>query len=239
MNLFVHITDIASTAVSTFQFKYLGSGQDYYRVGEANLPQRIGQALELQPDFVEVITWNDAGEGHYVGNFWPEQISCCADIQAYADGFDHTGWQQVITPFIKAYKAGVTDVSGITPTSGSPEGAMWYRTLLTTASCSSTISNYQEAQDAINYAVILPAGASGYSIKVYSNGQLLETVAAQPGLNGGMVLGLQAGSASTQKIEVVNSSGSVVSSATGTKDVLTESNNGSLCNWNYEVVGLS
>ena len=224
--------------MSTFQFKYLGSGQDYYRIGEANLPQRIGQVLSLQPDFVEVITWNDAGEGHYVGNFWPEQIACCSDIQAYADGFDHTGWQQVIKPFIKAYKAGVTSVSGVTPTSGSVQGTMWYRTLLTSASCSSSITNYQQGQDAINYAVILPAGSSGYSVKVFSNGKLLATTALQPGLNGGMVLGLEAGSASSQYIQVVSSSGSVIASATGTKAVLTEATNAT-CNWNYEVVGLN
>ena len=216
----------------------MGSGQNWYRVGEANLPERITQVLSLQPDFVEVITWNDGGESHYIGDVWPEQIACCSDIQAYADGFDHSGWRQVITPFIKAYKAGITDISKITPTSSSPQGAVWYRTLLTTASCSSTIANYQEAQDAINYAVILPASASGYSIKVYSNGKLLQTVAAKPGLNGGSVLGLQAGTAATQMIQVVNSSGTVVSSAQGTKDVLAESNN-SICNWNYEVVGLS
>lgn len=32
------------------------------------MPQRFEQVLALQPDLVELITWNDAGEGHYVGN---------------------------------------------------------------------------------------------------------------------------------------------------------------------------
>lgn len=216
----------------------MGSGQNWYRVGEQNLPQRLGQVLSLQPDFVEIITWNDGGESHFIGNVWPEQIACCSDIQAYADGFDHTGWQQVITPFIKAYKAGATDVKQIAPISGSAEGAMWYRTLLTSASCSNSIANYEEAQDAINYAVILPLDASGYSIKVYSNNNLLQTVSATAGLNGGMILGLQTGTAATQRLEVVDASGSVVASAAGTKDVLGQSPNAT-CNWNYEVVGLS
>jgi glucan endo-1,3-alpha-glucosidase len=216
----------------------MGSGQNWYRIGEDNLPQRLQQVLSLQPDFVEIITWNDGGESHFIGNVWPEQIACCSDIQAYADGFDHSGWQQVFTPFIKAYKAGATDISGITPLSGSAEGAMWYRPLLTSASCSNSISNYQEAQDAINYAVILPSDASGYSIKLYSNNNLLQTISGNAGLNGGMVLGLQSGAASTQKLEVVDSSGAVVASATGTKDVVGQSPNAT-CNWNYEVVGLS
>jgi glucan endo-1,3-alpha-glucosidase len=213
----------------------MGSGQDWYRIGEVNLPQRIQQILDLQPDLVEVLTWNDAGEGHYIGNFWQEQIAG-SDIGDYADGFDHTGWQQVITPFISAYKAGATDVSQITPPGSTPVGTMWYRTLMTSASCSSSITNYQEAQDAINFAVILPADASGYSINVYSNNQQIGSFAGVAGLNSQMVLGLQVGG--NQYIQVVDRSNNVVASATGTKDVQAQSSN-STCNWNYEVVGLS
>ncbi|GAM35240.1 glucan endo-1,3-alpha-glucosidase [Talaromyces pinophilus] len=219
--------------LSSFQFKYLGSGQDWYRIGEVNLPQRMEQILTLQPDFVEVITWNDAGEGHYVGDFWPEQIDG-SSIGTYADGFDHKGWLQVITPFIQAYKAGATDISQITPPAGAPVGALWYRTLLTTASCSSTISNYQSALDAVNFAVILPS--AGYTINVYSSSQLIGSFPGVAGLNYNSVPGLQAGSG--QYIQVVDSGNNVVATATGTKSVAAESTS-SVCNWNYEVVGLS
>lgn len=215
------------------QFKYLGSGQDWYRIGEVNLPERMGQVLQLQPDFVEVITWNDAGESHYVGNFWQEQIAG-STIGDYADGFDHKGWLQIITPFIKAYKAGATSISQISPPSSSPVGTLWYRTLLASASCSSSISNYQSALDTVNFAVILPA--AGYTIKVYSNSNLIGTFSGQKGLNYNSVRGLAAGSG--QMIEVLDSSNNVVASATGTKSVLAQSPNAT-CNWNYEVVGLS
>lgn len=221
-------------ALSSFQFKYLGSGQDWYRIGEDNLPQRMGQILNLQPDFVEVITWNDAGEGHYVGDFWAEQIAG-SEIGTYADGFDHKGWLQIITPFIKAYKAGATEISQITPPGGTPVGTLWYRTLLTTASCSSTISNYQSGVDAVNFAVILPS--SGYTIKVYSNSQLIGSFPGVAGLNYNSVPGLQVGSG--QYIQVLDSGNNVVATATGTKSVTAESTSSSVCNWNYEVVGLS
>ncbi|KAJ6035846.1 hypothetical protein N7540_000125 [Penicillium herquei] len=219
--------------LSSYQFKYLGSGQDWYRIGEVNLPQRMGQVLQLQPDFVEVITWNDAGESHYVGDFWPEQIAG-SSIGDYANGFDHKGWLQIITPFIKAYKAGATSLSQISPPSSKPVGSLWYRTLLTSASCSSSIANYQSARDAVNYAVILPS--TGYTIKVYSNNNLIGTFAGQKGLNYNSVPGLAAGSG--QMIQILNSSNQVVASATGTKSVSAQSS-GSVCNWNYEVVGLS
>lgn len=201
-------------------------------MGEVTLPERMSQALKLQPDFLEVITWNDAGESHNVGNFWPEQLAG-TKIDAYNKDFDHKGWLQIITPFIKAYKAGATSISEISPPSTAPVGTLWYRTLLTSASCSSTISNHESARDTMNFAVILPA--DGYKIKVYSNDKLIGTFAGQKGLNYNSVLGLTAGSG--QRLEVLDTSDKVVTSATGTKTVLAESSD-AICNWNYEVVGL-
>jgi glucan endo-1,3-alpha-glucosidase len=223
---------LQDVALSSFQFKYLGSGSDWYRAGETNLPERMEQILDLQPDFVEVLTWNDAGESHYVGDFWQEQIAG-TDEGAYTDGYDHTGWQQVIKPFITAFKNNATDISQIKPDGDSPVGALWYRPLLTSASCSSSITNYQQGQDAVNFAVVLPS--DGYTIEVYSNSQLLGSFSGVAGLNYQSVPGLQAGGG--QSISVLKDS-SVVASANGTKDVLTQSAN-STCNWNYEVVGLS
>jgi glucan endo-1,3-alpha-glucosidase len=227
------VTNCIPIAVSSFQFKFL-SGQNWFRVGEYNLPQRFEQVLQLQPDLVEVITWNDAGEGHYVGNFFQEQIAG-STIGDYADGFDHTGWQQLLSPFIKAYKSGTaTSGSQILPPGSAPVGSLWYRTLLTSASCSPSIQNYQQGQDTINYAVLLPS--NGYTIKVYSNNGLIGSFAGTTGLNYRAVPGLSIGSG--QYIQILNSAGSVVASATGTKQVSAQSSNAT-CNWNYEVVGLS
>ncbi|PON30855.1 hypothetical protein TGAM01_v200275 [Trichoderma gamsii] len=220
--------------LSSFQFKYQGSGQDWYRIGEVNLPQRFQQILDLQPDLVELITWNDAGEGHYIGNFFQQQIDG-TNIGDYANGFDHTGWQQLVSPFIKAYKGGTaTSGSQILPPGSAPVGSLWYRTLLTSASCSSTIDNSEQAQDTVNFAVLLPS--SGYTIKVYSNNGLIGNFTGTAGLNYRAVPGLSVGGG--QFIQIVNSAGSVVASATGTKQVTAQSSNAT-CNWNYEVVGLS
>lgn len=222
--------------MSTFQFKYLGSGQQWYRRGELNFAQRMAQILQLQPDLVEVITWNDAGESHYVGDFWPEQIAG-STIGTYANGFDHKGWLQVLTPFITAYKASVTDTSKMSPPSGSSVvGAIWYRTILTSANCSSTIDGAQNADDALNFAVILPADTSGIMINVYSNNTQIGSFSGLPGLNAQSVPGLQAGG--NQGVEIVDASGTIIASAVGTKDVQQQLT-GSVCNFNYEVVGLS
>ena len=48
---------------------------------------RWDQLLTLAPQFVEIITWNDFGESHYVGPI--EGIQPMS--QAWVNGFDHTG----------------------------------------------------------------------------------------------------------------------------------------------------
>ncbi|PCH06976.1 Glycoside hydrolase, family 71 [Penicillium occitanis (nom. inval.)] len=228
--------------LSTFQFKHLDTSDNWYRRGESNLYARMGQILSLKPDLVEVITWNDPGEGHYIGNFWNESLGD-TNIYEYAGGFDHTGWQQVISPFITAYKNGASAVSGITASSN--VGVMWYRTLLTTASCSDDPiglpTAHENAQDAINYAIVLSDSGSDYTINVYSNNELIGAAAGVTGLNGGSVLGLVAGSADTQRVEVVEVSSdgatTTILAATGTKDVVAETSG--ICNYNYEVVPMS
>ena len=72
---------------------------------------------------------------------------------------------------------------------------------------------------------------------MYSNDALIGTFSGVEGLNYESVPGLQAGSG--QSIRVLDGSGNVVKTANGTKDVLNESSDSSMCNWNYEVVGLS
>ncbi|CRG88942.1 hypothetical protein PISL3812_05977 [Talaromyces islandicus] len=225
--------------LSTFQFKHLDSSQNWYRRGESNIVDRMAQVLSLQPELVEVITWNDGGEGHYIGNVWEEAIST-STIGNFTNGLSHDGWQTLIPPFVSAYKSGATDISQISTSDGKPAGVMWYRELLVGASCSGDSlgkpSGMDDGEDAINFAVILPSSGS-YTINVYSNNNKIGSVTGTAGLNGGTITGLAAGSADSQRVEVVDASGSVVISATGTKDVSAEASG--LCNFNYVVVGMS
>lgn len=176
---------------------------------------------------------NDSGESHYIGNVWPEG----SDF-AYASP-SHAGWQPLITSFIAAYKAG-GDASTMIPPSGSEGiGAMWYHPYLKTATCASDPlgppGGVGAAQDAVNFAVVLPAGSSGMSIRVTSGGVVLQTIPVSAGLNYDSVPNIQLGA---QLIELVDSSGSVILTASGTVDVAADETDGD-CSFNYEVVGLS
>lgn len=218
--------------LSSIQYKHC-CGDSWYRAGETNLPERMEQILSVAPEFTEVITWNDAGESHYIGPCWAEGLT--SEILQYgnSDTIPHTGWQSLISSFIKAFKAGSKNVSAMTPTNGKFAGALWYRGVLT--SCSGDKPRGAgAARDAVNYAVVLPAGSSGHSIRVTSGGQVLATQPASAGLNYNSVPGMKTGA---QKIELVDGSGNVVASASGSVNVGTSPTNG-FCNYNYYVSGL-
>jgi glucan endo-1,3-alpha-glucosidase len=215
------------------QFKDL-DGSFWYRIGEMNFGQRLEQILSDQPDFVEVITWNDAGESHYVGNSWPEPIDG-TDIPDYTDGMDHKGWLNVIGPAITALKAGATTSADIVPT-GDAEvtGAFWYRPILTTTACpNGKPDGADNAQDAVNYAVLVAANSTGLAINISSGGSQIASESLSPGLNTNSIPSLVAGDV---QVDIVDVSGSSVSSTTGPQPVNGDS--ADLCNYNYYVQGI-
>ncbi|KAL6862892.1 hypothetical protein ACO1O0_003131 [Amphichorda felina] len=223
-------------SISPLQYKHLDSNH-YYRIGEGNLPERMTQILALGPELVEFITWNDAGESHYIGHIWEEGVP--AEILQYAntDDFPHYDWQPLLTSFIRAFKDGA-DASQMIPPSSSggsdsdtPIGAMWYRGVL--KSCTSGLpDNAQAAVDAVNYALVLPASLEGAAIRVTSGGSVLSETAAVAGLNYATVGGIVTGA---QKLEVL-SGDTVVATAAGGPDV--QGDQPEFCNFNYLVVGL-
>ncbi|KAJ7291761.1 glycoside hydrolase family 71 protein [Mycena rebaudengoi] len=55
-----------------------------------------------QVPIVEVITWNDYGESHYVGPIEGSQ----PNSEAWVTGFDHQGWLDIMQYYIAYYKTG-------------------------------------------------------------------------------------------------------------------------------------
>ena len=122
--------------ISPLQFRHMDAGNNWYRRGAGNLEHRLSQVLDLQPDFIEFQTWNDAGEAHYMGNIWPEQAKTVPQIQAYTQNYDHSGYNQILPAFIAAYKAGATVTDSMHPTNGKKaQGTFWHHALLKDADC--------------------------------------------------------------------------------------------------------
>ncbi|KAG0144605.1 hypothetical protein CROQUDRAFT_672281 [Cronartium quercuum f. sp. fusiforme G11] len=55
------------------------------------------------PDFVQIISWNDYGESHYIGSL---NAGTQPDGTTWVDGFDHQAWLSMSEYFIKWYKSG-------------------------------------------------------------------------------------------------------------------------------------
>ncbi|KAF9888531.1 hypothetical protein FE257_008638 [Aspergillus nanangensis] len=218
--------------LSAVQYKNL-FGDSWYRVGEVNLPQRMGQILEMKPEFTEFMTWNDGGESHYIGNMWPEAYATdLPEILLYAntEQWPHYAWQPLVTSFINAFKVGKSAKQMEPPAGNQAVGALWYRGMLKT--CNEKVPrNIDAAVDSVNYAIVLPKSSKGLKIQVSSGGKVLTTVKANPGLNYAAVSGMRVG---PQVLKLLDRRDKVLMSAASTSDVT----NSSKCNFNFNVVGL-
>lgn len=67
---------------------------------------RWQEVLTIQPEFVEIITWNDFGESHYIGPLNAAEYP--AGAAAYVADNPHDGWRAALPLFIAAYKDGNT-----------------------------------------------------------------------------------------------------------------------------------
>ena len=209
-----------------------------YRIGEVNLAERMVQVLQRRPDFVEIISWNDASSSNYIGHISPSAAP------AYAHGYDHTAWQALLGPFVAAYKAGKNDTEDvseeITPLAGAPvAGAFWYRPLLKDAECAQDPlgrpQGADNALDQLNIATLVaqtdpPQSVTGITVRVTSGANFTADLMTVNGLNVAAVpIGLGA-----QKVELVDESGKVLASGSSRQDVVVETNG--TCNFNYQVV---
>ncbi|KAJ7669773.1 glycosyl hydrolase family 71-domain-containing protein [Mycena rosella] len=105
------------------------------------------EILALQPTFVEIITWNDYGESHYIGPLpsqhtddgsskWTNDI-CVRFI--FSDG-----WVDMAKLLISAYKIGATSVNSFI---ASDQLIYWYRVAPKGLNCDSTDTTMQAANN--------------------------------------------------------------------------------------------
>ncbi|KAF7182531.1 hypothetical protein CNMCM7691_002102 [Aspergillus felis] len=70
---------------------------------------RWQQVWYFQPEFVEIISWNDFGESHYIGPLDATQYSAFKIGNApynYVENMPHDGWRQLLPYVIDTYKNG-------------------------------------------------------------------------------------------------------------------------------------
>ncbi|KAL9087001.1 MAG: hypothetical protein Q9165_006829 [Trypethelium subeluteriae] len=65
------------------------------------------EVLDVKPQFVEIVTWNDYGESHYINDI--DEAGIPSDNEGnsaatYVNGYDHSGWRSLLPYYIALYK---------------------------------------------------------------------------------------------------------------------------------------
>ena len=139
--------------------------------------------LKVKPSFIEIVTWNDFGESSYVG---PANTQS-TEVDYYGN-LTHTAFYNMAKVFIKAYKAGQTEVS-VTPED--EDVFFMYRT---------QPAESNGIQDTANWQQSLPKNATSCENNVYifsfltspttvylKSGETTYPVQAQEGVSKGTV----------------------------------------------------
>lgn len=109
--------------------------------------ERWNQILSLAPQYVEIITWNDYGESHYVGPLSSPHYDDGAS--KWVNDMPHDGFRDMAKPFIAAFKAGATSVDDYIT---EDQLIYWYRPTTSDAECDSTDNTMAAAtNDSGNY----------------------------------------------------------------------------------------
>ncbi|EMR89229.1 putative alpha glucanase protein [Botrytis cinerea BcDW1] len=83
-------------------------------------------SIDPQPEWVQIITWNDYGESHYIGPLHEEEYASVFDSihgdapYNFADSMTHDAWRQTLPFVIDTYKNGIATVKQEVVTA-------WYR----------------------------------------------------------------------------------------------------------------
>ena len=165
------------SAVSPWQYKDLNDGNSldsWVAYSDTLFPQRL-QALankDIQPDIIELLTWNDFCESHYLRDL-PNQYDTSAkdyvdldDMGSYVWGQDHAPWRIIAKYYISWMK------TGSAPAATMDQVVFWHRIHPKDAECSggssTGVRNSNLPEDGV-FAWALVSEKSTISMTVGSN----------------------------------------------------------------------
>ncbi|KAF2122369.1 glycoside hydrolase family 71 protein [Lophiotrema nucula] len=145
----------------------------------------------VAPRFVEILTWNDYGESHYIGPLSSKHTD--DGNSKWANDMPHLGFLDMAAPFIKAYKSGAKTVSEFE----ADKLIYWYRPTPRSIQCSETDTvgappdGFETLEDRI-FVVSLLAEPALVSITSGSNTQTFNAAAGANAFSLPMAVGPQA-----------------------------------------------
>ncbi|KAK5994768.1 Mutanase [Cladobotryum mycophilum] len=187
-------------------------------------PNRWQQVLTQGFPMIEIVTWNDYGESHYIGPL---------NSKHYDDGgskwvndMPHDGWLDLAKPYIAAYKNKDTNVANYIT---EEKIIYWYRRNLNSINCDSTdtTSGRPANNDSGNYFMGRPNGWESMPDEVYVT-VLTKSAGTVTVSSGGQVTTKNVGAGSTtftvganigKQIFTLARGGSTVFTATSLMDI--------------------
>ncbi|TFK49592.1 glycoside hydrolase family 71 protein [Heliocybe sulcata] len=127
-------------------------------------------SIRSQVDIVQIVTWNDYGESHYIGPIEGAQ----PNSQAWVNGFDHQGWLYMTQYFATAYK------TGSYPAITKDQIFLWARPHTRNATSSDPVAkptNYELDQDQL-WAVVFSTAAATVTLSTSATTNQTFSVAA-------------------------------------------------------------
>ena len=142
-------------------------GKNWLWRGDSLWHDRWQEAITYQPDFVEIVSWNDYGESHYIG---PVRSSGYYDRSGlYTANMPHDPWRDLLPYYIQEYKTGTVNVDKdiltfwyrLSPAAAGDNGGTVcnaaYQTTYAPADC---------VQDAIFVAVVIKSLPAQVSVRI-------------------------------------------------------------------------
>ncbi|OZJ02016.1 hypothetical protein BZG36_05201 [Bifiguratus adelaidae] len=106
--------------VSPWFFHSASGGTDWVWRGDDLWAQRWQQVLQINPAFVEIVTWNDFAESHYIGPVYTTS-EIAAGSSTYVNNMPHESWRDFLPYYIAMYKKSTFNISR-------DQMQYWYRT---------------------------------------------------------------------------------------------------------------
>jgi hypothetical protein len=209
---------------------------------------RWQQVVALQPAFVEILTWNDYGESHYIGPVREKELGLFTTANArvnYVKDLSHDGWRKMLPFYIDMYKtkkvpAEITEVVSAyyrpAPALACPSGG----TTGNNADFGETeVPPEQLVEDSVFYAALLNSDA-GVTVKVTIGGKeqtggFNRAPAAGAGTLGVYMGSVPFGGNTGDVVVTVSRDGKDVAKAEGGKGISTECESDTQ-NWNAVAV---
>ncbi|KLT44489.1 hypothetical protein CC85DRAFT_270841 [Cutaneotrichosporon oleaginosum] len=170
--------------VSPWFFTHFGSEVPYPKnwmfKGETLWVDRWKDILALgdKVNMLEIVTWNDYGESHYVGPLDTPWTSDGSDL--WVKGMPHDAMLDLAQPYIKAFKAGASE-----PTVEQEGLVYWYRPTLKDVNCDATDNTgskpkgWEFVKDSVFVAAMTKAGGT---LKVTSGNKAPVSLEAKGGV---------------------------------------------------------